>query len=439
MDKASLESQLKATYLSLIETAVQAGLTAFKLPSLPTTQATSMWLEPTAPGSHSSKKVTHEIQNLGLFWKTCRDQLESSPQWKGSRDTVEKYINLINAKPGGLWAGNTDLGYIEQTINLYLKRIGSFAVDSKIALEVVGELISHLNKDSTEISTLVALEGFSAPGPFQLGSTIMVRSILEQELYEFGLIDEGPVIPGFTRSGECPKSDWWICEIRVLNQKGTADGWNYTQGLGDKIRLGLHMFKEGKFSVIPLSITQSESIGRTMSGRGGLRTCSSPYGQGYSLSSEEVEGLTEFWPCFLSIMDQEDHYLQLAARRLDAGGGRQNLQDAIVDCVIGLESLLSRAHERTEIRYRFSVRGAVLLADDLSERPKLFKQLKDLYDFRSGIVHGTSPSAKALESTLCFAQEALRKCWKWYVQHWQGDTDNTKGIDQIDRLLFLTK
>ena len=43
-------------------------------------------------------------------------------------------------------------------------------------------------------------------------------------------------------------------------------------------------------------------------------------------------------------------------------------------------SLLGKAEERTEMRYRMSMRGAMILAPNAPARYETFSQLRDLYD-----------------------------------------------------------
>ena len=439
MDRAIEESEIKSQYRSLIELAVQAALETFGSASLPTTQAQSMWLVPTEPGRLSNHTVTYEVRDIGLFWGRCRNRLRSAEQWNQARVAVDRYIELIGAKPGGAWIVDTEIGYLERTLDLYFDRAGAFKVELGIVSQVVDELIAYLNKDSIDIVCLFALEDFSAPNEFHLGDNARVRPIRQEELREFGLIREGPIRPGFTNSGECPQSEWWICEAHITNPKGTFIGWNYAQAFQDKVRLGLHLFKEGRFSVIPLRTFQLEPFERMMSGFGGLRTWGSRRGEHYSLSSDEFEELNEFWQQYQEVVDQDNHYLQLPGRRLDTSAARAQAQDAIVDYVIGLEGLLSTASERTEIRYRFAVRGSVILAEKPDQRPLLFRQLKNLYDLRSAIVHGGTPTKEDLEAALSLGETALRKCWKWYLEHYRTDKDNKKGVERIDELLLLTR
>lgn len=65
-------------------------------------------------------------------------------------------------------------------------------------------------------------------------------------------------------------------------------------------------------------------------------------------------------------------------------------RDIILESVIGLEGLL--VQRGAELRYRFSLHGAILLADEDEKIYELFEQLKDLYDKRSSAAHSGSGS-----------------------------------------------
>ena len=71
----------------------------------------------------------------------------------------------------------------------------------------------------------------------------------------------------------------------------------------------------------------------------------------------------------------------------------------LVNFVTVLESALKREGENTELRRAVSERGAILLKDDFKDRKKAYKELKDIYDERSNVVHtGRLIENKALAS-----------------------------------------
>jgi hypothetical protein len=80
--------------------------------------------------------------------------------------------------------------------------------------------------------------------------------------------------------------------------------------------------------------------------------------------------------------------LEMASQRLVDSARRTKLRDAIVDAVIGLESiLLANTGDKTELRFRFSLHYASLFSK--GERKDAFYTARDLYDLRSTIAHGS--------------------------------------------------
>jgi hypothetical protein len=82
---------------------------------------------------------------------------------------------------------------------------------------------------------------------------------------------------------------------------------------------------------------------------------------------------------------------KLALDRFATGVARKNPDDALVDFTVALEALLLPYDDETrhgELGYRFRIHGAHYLASDATERTNVASQLRDIYNFRSRIVHG---------------------------------------------------
>ena len=73
------------------------------------------------------------------------------------------------------------------------------------------------------------------------------------------------------------------------------------------------------------------------------------------------------------------------------------LADRIVDYMIAAESLLlADQSEKTELRFRLSLRAANLIEHPEHDAPAVFKLMREGYDARSKVVHGSgAPSAGA--------------------------------------------
>ena len=103
--------------------------------------------------------------------------------------------------------------------------------------------------------------------------------------------------------------------------------------------------------------------------------------------------------------------LDIAVRRLlSAANVRTDMADRLVDSVIVWENLFGTA--QGEPRLRISAALAWLLGHDAAAREQLQLKLKDLYDYRSKIVHGGTPDLVSLgeqaNAALTYARDALR-------------------------------
>jgi len=134
-------------------------------------------------------------------------------------------------------------------------------------------------------------------------------------------------------------------------------------------------------------------------------------------------------------MEKQHHYLQVPIRRLRMAGTRAEKEDALVDYVVGLEALLGTDDEKTEIGYRFRIRGSVLLAKRRKDRQVHIRRLRELYDLRSRIVHGRTVSKDQLDLALPAAESALRTVWRWYFTKHARRKNNRAGIEEIDKKL----
>jgi len=99
---------------------------------------------------------------------------------------------------------------------------------------------------------------------------------------------------------------------------------------------------------------------------------------------------------FNVLKNAPDNRLVLAARRLNAAFLRANEEDSILDITMGLETLLT-SDTRTEITYKLAMRAAGLstigLFEELSPED-VFKHCKQIYDYRSDVIHGSKKAQK---------------------------------------------
>ncbi len=98
----------------------------------------------------------------------------------------------------------------------------------------------------------------------------------------------------------------------------------------------------------------------------------------------------------LSLIEQLDTKpIQTAAKRfIGASINRKDVEDSLIDAVVGLESLFGA---RAEIAFHVSSGVSRLLGKDAHEREEIFKSTKQIYDARSKIVHGSQKDLKKID------------------------------------------
>ena len=107
-----------------------------------------------------------------------------------------------------------------------------------------------------------------------------------------------------------------------------------------------------------------------------------------------------------------DAGLRLSFGRFNSALGRENNTDKIIDMTICLESIFSSG---PEIKFRFALYNALLASQGLEERKASFKLMKDLYNMRSKVVHGSHELDR-----------------NWFVDNWPA-------ILRIAKLALLAK
>ena len=117
---------------------------------------------------------------------------------------------------------------------------------------------------------------------------------------------------------------------------------------------------------------------------------------------------------------------ELAIHRFSQGVVRNSEVDSLIDLTVALEALLNPRDEATEVRLRFSLHGAHFIARDKAARARTFKDLRDIYDMRSALVHGSRryPDLASVKGAASmgrsFAAAGLRRA---LVEGWPTSTD----------------
>lgn len=110
------------------------------------------------------------------------------------------------------------------------------------------------------------------------------------------------------------------------------------------------------------------------------------YGKEYSLDESALPTIISLFGVLQSLKKQKKPSgLEVALRRFNQAYGRDNQEDSIIDLTVALDSCLN-AGINDELRFRFALRGAALLAGKKNTR-ETYAFLLAMYDARSLIVH----------------------------------------------------
>ncbi len=117
-----------------------------------------------------------------------------------------------------------------------------------------------------------------------------------------------------------------------------------------------------------------------------------------------TEQLKKVKKTFNRIIDCNNKQIEMAIDRLIRALIRENQEDAFLDILIGIEILLTD-NEKTEVTYKLSMRVSFIM-NRLNKEIDYRKVLKELYSYRSSIVHGSSNKEK-----LSFSKYLNKDCY----------------------------
>lgn len=131
--------------------------------------------------------------------------------------------------------------------------------------------------------------------------------------------------------------------------------------------------------------------------------------ESYELKSEEIESVQQLYKQLTSLNERDRKFLDIPLGRFHDSYERRNERDKLIDLCIALESLYVR--EKDELAYRLALRCACFLERGKVELENTFRRVKNIYNRRSGIVHGTAKelAEEQLRQLVTEAEEYVRR------------------------------
>jgi hypothetical protein len=131
-------------------------------------------------------------------------------------------------------------------------------------------------------------------------------------------------------------------------------------------------------------------------------------GKMYEINEEEVEELKSIW----AQLKNTSKLGVLSSKRLSYVFERRNIEDKLIDCFVGLESLYL-PERNPELTFRLSIRVAKMINEDSVSQKKLFEFIKDMYAKRSKVAHGSNVDVSPEE--ISQLENILRSSIKRYL------------------------
>jgi hypothetical protein len=138
-----------------------------------------------------------------------------------------------------------------------------------------------------------------------------------------------------------------------------------------------------------------------------------------SKSNIEKGKINEFirlWKTFNKLAISDYSELELIISQYNYAFERKRLAEKAIDFAICLELLFSGEDIiKDSIRFKLSIRASRLLGKDFQEREDIAKQVKEFYDIRSSLVHGSKSKTKTDESKLLNIENIIRRSICKYI------------------------
>jgi len=425
MISKSTLTEVTLDYLRVIAETLEA-----KLGRNPKSLQRSEWMVRTSPTGMSGQQFTREGFNVieaSMVYQTAL--LHTNPPEQ--QRLIETLVST------GIEQQETHYGFLIPLVHHWLKLEDPFALDE----EQIGNVLDEFS-DAVLDGLIVTKSRNNIIGlelkveSVSLEKGISIRPISTNELWELGNMN-GSIIRHLTSPvSSLPflGEHWNILDIEIKHKRERIHPPKFLESVHRATLTALALASTGYLEVYDLGTTANYGMGAAgivRTGRPMPREIGRWGGQ-YVLDMEVYQRLKDLWPNLRNIVESEQHYLRIPAQRLVDGGGRYREDDTIIDYAIGLEALLLKGI-KDELSYRFSLRAATILASDIGEKEKFFKQLRSFYDIRSKIVHGSHIDSAKLKDARLNGERALRDIWWWYFKNNEG---LSRALAKVDKAIL---
>lgn len=313
------------------------------------------------------------IPDLTRFILNRSEKIKTLPEFGKSMDVLRNFVEIDK------YAGIDQCYFLNPLIDLAQSAKG-FDVPISVLEEKIREVVYCIQSGAFTIEASAVLDGFSSESArIQLSESCWIRKLDLDGAINFWEEDGE-----YARDGNSLSPAEYLLQA-TMSANISNQGKEY-RTVRDKLKQALfvlRLLKRGKVHLKDISIRHltwapiyepRQRLTRTF------------WPRHYRLSQVEADALAEHWRKYAVLFDSQEQSVRLAVNRFGSSYDRESPHDKVVDCFIGLESLL--IEDDRELGYKLRLRTANLLGLNKDDRQKIFSEIKVGYNLRSKIVHG---------------------------------------------------
>lgn len=150
----------------------------------------------------------------------------------------------------------------------------------------------------------------------------------------------------------------------------------------------------------------------------------------YTLSSDDCERYLEFWEEIRESLNSPEETYGIALDKFSTSFQRDNENDRLLDSVIALEAIYLKSGEAQEMSFKLSQRGALYLSDNLDKAKDIKQNLRDAYNLRSTLVHGSQTTID--HEFMLTLHNLTRKSISKFLKSGDDTENHDKRLNKLD-------
>lgn len=296
----------------------------------------------------------------------------------------------------------------------YIFDIGRGNVEA--ARDTIQRFASITNETKIEVCAIVALAGLSLPGEvdeLRLNDKTVLRKLSPKEIAEIGsndIFSESVHDPLGHAVSTCVVQTYHAQAIFAQEALNVDPAPDQNDDI-EKLLQAAHIVKSGKAGRF-LSFTKYINSPLPVSGTGGSWPIYRPPYPALPLEANDLAPLRDLYQS----LDNSRDEITIAAKRLIDAEHRHSPVDALLDTIIGLETLLNPM-DASELSFRVALNYAFLAEEE--HRRNRYDEIKKVQKIRNQVVHGglnlQSPQAQQIHDAAKSGKDLLRDSLKRFL------------------------